>query len=565
MPPAALSPLSHSPRRQFHPSPLAIQTPKYHSPFSQYQPSATDRPSLKREGIATLESTRQRMSFVSGNSVILLQNSHPDVPNVPFHDEDDDEKALTLGRAAWIVFSSIVIGAVFLSVMILFKGNGIIFLTSYLLPIINYEMSWYSHAIIQTLLRPFQIYYDMDAVATATAEDKSKTTVAQTWGGRVGASDKAMGLVISTLVMFLCAGVTAVLQLYGNLGLSSMALYMVLPYVATTTFVAVGCAMFTPSPMDGCILLLQQIAFSVTAFNSFFSYKEAVHGGVRQITLVDGGYSIAIVLVPIVIFRIVRSTEVVRTGLVLLLDLFCVQYVTSTLMLLATIVDNFLAQDQVLVDFPQHRMLALVSCFLTLWVTDLVTQLLIRRPKWAIVACGIIASIIATVVLKYAIAPPKVELCQWYHIVFIVLGSCLCHVGKSFVAFFRLLAGNARLSRWLVRLQYLLLLGVFVMLYERVAWVETFSTTVDDSIRMVTQMWVRIDNTSYQAFDQNQSEYQFLYQVRTLMEMVHASYTPAKMDAMFVRNTHHFLFDVGTCVVQSIQENVTGKQCFSMF
>ncbi|RHY35025.1 hypothetical protein DYB32_000448 [Aphanomyces invadans] len=478
-------------------------------------------------------------------------------------------------HGTWTLLSSVAIAATFVCVIVFFGTNGALFLSSYLVSILNYEMSWYSYAIIQTLLRPFQLYFEMDVLAPYR-DTRKATTVADSWGARAGISASVMTVIVSALVMLLSSGFVAVLQLFANLWPSTSTFFLILAYVASTSFVAVVCAMLTPTPMDGVILLLQQFSFSMYSLNSFFDFRESVDNTVRQFVLIEGGYSIAVTFVPIVILRILRSTEIARTGLTLLLDLFCLQYIPSLLMLFGAMVDQLLQPDiNPVTGIPDQGLFVVVSCFLVLWTTDLTTALLPSPSQpgsswvkqWTVVLVGIVASILANVVVKVGIAPAEIPLLEWYHIVLMVLGSCLYHVGATFATLLRSLAKHdaSLRTKWLVRVHYFLLLGFFLAVYERVEWSSAYSTTLNADIAHLVQKWQRLDNVSYNEYQDSQNRYDFLASVVRIFQNVNMPYTPDELSGMFVLTTQRFLVDVGTCIVESMEANVTGKECFSGF
>ncbi|RHY14288.1 hypothetical protein DYB36_012777 [Aphanomyces astaci] len=567
---AAASPARQDQLRHGETGPT-ILTPKLQSPHSQYQPSSS------KAAAASSVENGVRGSFASTNSVVLLQHARTETPSLPL----EHDAAATANsshhcfvHAAWTLVSSVAIGAIFISVVVLVGSEGVHFLASFLVSILNYEMSWYSYAIIQTLLRPFQLYYEMDVLAPYR-DTKKAVTVADAWSVRTGIPSVVMSVIVSALIMLLASGSIAILQLYGNLGLSTSTFYLVIAYVASTSFVAVACAMQTPTPMDGAILLLQQASFSINAFNTYFDFREVVDNTLRQIMLIDGGFSIAVAFVPIVILRILRSSEVARTGLTLLLDLFCLQYIPSLVLKLESVVDTLLKLDLDMdpeLVIPLQGVYAIVSCFLVMWSTDLVTAMLpAPRPsssvkQWMVVVAGIGASILSNVVLKVAVAPAHMPLLKWYHIVLMVLGSCLCHVGATFATLLRSMAKDTSLrTKWLVRLHYFLLLGFFLAMYKRVEWSAMYSTTIERDILKFERQWQRLDNASFAAHEDDETQFNFLATVMQLFENVHMSYTPVQLNEMFVRSTHGFLLDIGTCIVASVEGNVTGKHCFSGF
>ncbi|KAF0693203.1 Aste57867_15797 [Aphanomyces stellatus] len=568
------TPNPDSPRRRQHTSaatsvaaPLStFMSPKLHSPKSIYRPSSTSRPSNLKE-VLTMETADEarRSSFVSNTSVVILQPR----ADTPGDDRTHPHSHSPLVLTAWTVLTSVSLGAIFLVVLVYGRSTGILFLGSFLTSVLNYEMAWYSYAIIQKLLRPFQLYYEMDVLAPYR-DTSTASTVAESWSARAGIPALAMSLVVSVLVTLLTAGLVSILQLYGNLGLGASWFFVVLAFLASSTFVAVFCAINTPTPMDAAVLLLQQLGYAVPALNMFLDYRESVDGHVRQIILVDPGFAMGIVFVLIAICRIVRSTEVARTGLTLLLDLFSLEYVTSMLMLLARMTYDMLTPDPLYAEIvPNHHLYAIVLCFLTFWATDLTAALLAKRAsRGLIVSAGAAASIVANVVLKYAVAPTDVPLLQWYHFVFMVLGSCLYHIGATFVSLLRFLArddASVVRSQWLVWLQYFLLLGYFLMLFERIEFAPNYNTTIQDQLDQVTRQWQRMDNTSYNAYQASATQYQFVQLITQVIGAVHKSYTPAQMHQMFVVNTHHMVLNLGACVVNSVQGNVTGKQCFAMY
>ncbi|KDO18834.1 hypothetical protein SPRG_15883 [Saprolegnia parasitica CBS 223.65] len=283
--------------------------------------------------------------------------------------------------------------------------------------------------------------------------------------------------------------------------------------------------------MDGAILLLMQAAFSVLTLNALLDFRAAVNGNIRAIKLIDAGFALSIAFVPIVILRIVRSREVARTGVTLLLDLFTLQYVPSLLNVVVSVVQDYLNPDQLDPhEAPSYRLYALILCFLVLWAADLATlvtrHVCPTRPPWVAVAASAVSAMATVALYSILVVPTSIPcLRKPRHFVLAILSAFVYHIGIQFVAVLRFVAlpssGPVLHSTWLVRLQYILLFGFCAMLLERVEWPGDYSYTSEDVSNQILRMWQRIDNSSYTAYLERESKLNFIARISKLVKVIH--------------------------------------------
>ncbi|EQC35387.1 hypothetical protein SDRG_07098 [Saprolegnia diclina VS20] len=463
-------------------------------------------------------------------SIVLMQSSMPRATIPTSMDDDGVGAPVSPVTLLWYVVSSTAIGAVVICTLV-FAGNiGMHFLAAVLVAILNYEMAWYALGVRHKILRPFQLYYEPDALAASRDSDVPPAN-ARVWGRMLHMPAPLLSVLVALLASALCGGLLVLIQNDAGLGLDTGTFGILVAYITSTCFVAVIAAMFTPSAMDGAILLLMQAAFSVLTLNTLLDFRAAVNGNIRSIKLIDAGFALSIAFVPIVILRIVRSREVARTGVTLLLDLFTLQYVPSLLNVVVSVVQDYLNPDQLDPHEPPHyRLYTLILCFLVLWASDLATlvtrHVCPQRPPWVAVAASAVAAVATVALYSLVVVPASIpNLRKPRHFALAVLSAFVYHIGIQFVAVLRFVAlpsnGPVLHSTWLVRLQYLLLFGFCAMLLERVEWPGDYSYTSEDVSNQILRMWQRIDNSTYQAYLERESKLNFISRISKLVKVIH--------------------------------------------
>ncbi|KDO24865.1 hypothetical protein SPRG_09697, partial [Saprolegnia parasitica CBS 223.65] len=231
-------------------------------------------------------------------SIVLMQSSMPRA-TIPTSMDDDVGAPISPVTLLWYVVSSIAIGTIVVSALVFAGAMGMHFLAAILVAILNYEMAWYALGVRHKILRPFQLYYEPDALAASRDSDVPPAN-ARVWGRMLHVPAPLLSLLVALLASALCGGLLVLIQNEAGLGLDKATFGLLVAYITSTCFVAVIAAMFTPSAMDGAILLLMQAAFSVLTLNALLDFRAAVNGNIRAIKLIDAGFALSIAFVPIV-------------------------------------------------------------------------------------------------------------------------------------------------------------------------------------------------------------------------------------------------------------------------
>ncbi|OQS02469.1 hypothetical protein THRCLA_05155 [Thraustotheca clavata] len=495
------------------------------------------------------------------SSMVVMQPALPRM-TIPLSTDEEAETSPSGGVLVWYISSSCAIAAVFLCTLVFADVIGMHFLCAFIVALLNYEMTWYSAGIRQKILRPFQLYYEPDALA-ASRENIIPLPNISVWASTIRIPSPILAAIIALLTSVLCGGSLSIIQHDGGLGLDLNTFLIMLSYITSTCFVSVIAALYTPTAMDGVILLFQQAAFSIQTLNSLLDFRAPVNGKVRSIKLIDAGFALSITFVPIVILRIVRSREVARTGVTLMLDLFTLQYVPSLLNVVLNVVQDFLNPDQLNPnEVPNYRLYALISCFLMLWTTDLCSliarHLLPQRPPWIVVAIGMLGSMTAVALFQYTIVPVEIpNLCKVRHHILAALSAFVYHVGFQFVAVLRFLAlpSNHQTfmhSTWLVRLQFILLFGFMAMLYERFEWPSDYSYTSSDVSNQIVHMWQRIDNASYSDYLLLDEKLNFMTRLTKFVKVIHLVPDNSQLKQWSSAKLHQMVSFYGAQVLRNI-------------
>ncbi|OQR92636.1 hypothetical protein ACHHYP_03481 [Achlya hypogyna] len=521
-------------------------------PYVDATPSSRTPQSLEPDD----HSTCARASLAS---IVLMQSSMPRA-TIPLPGDESPPAMASVVTVVWYILSSIAIGAIVICTIVFAGATGVHFLAAFLVALLNYEMTWYALGIRQKILRPFQLYYEPDALA-ASRESEVPLPYARVWAPKLRLHPFVFTGLVAALTSALCGGLLLLIQRDGGLGLDPLTFHIMVAYISSTCFVAIAAAMFTPSAMDGAILLLQQAAFSVLTLNTLLDFRAAVNGNIRSIKLIDAGFALSITFVPIVILRIVRSREVARTGVTLMLDLFTLQYVPSLLNVVVSVVQDYLNPDQLDPhEVPNYRLYALVLCYLELWAADLITlivrQVCPARPPWVAVAASVAGALGTVAIYNAAVVPAAIPCLQKpRHFALAAFSALVYHVGCQFVAVLRFVAvpstGPVLSSTWLVRLQYLLLFGFCAMLLERFEWPGDYSYTSSDVSGQILRMWQRIDNSSYTAYVDRTAKLDFISRISSLVKIIHIKPDERQLESWSAVKLHQLVSFYGAQVLRN--------------